>query len=289
MAPLLGTERRPLLVTAVPFAQLGRGRQAENVSFARGDPRVKTIAAAEQRTLDGHGARPDGEAVGVADPAAQLRHPAAIDRRLLQHPPFDDAGRSRDRHLVLEVAERPENGAHARDVVDLDAVAGRRFDPARAGAPIADAAFVDQSSVRVERRRTAGDDPLAAAKDLAPEEHDEIPQHRAERERRAGLDPEPAHPDVQNRVALSPAPFDLDEADGEGDVGGRRQPRRSGGTPGGRRLQDELRAAIGSRSEQTSHVELVSTVGEIDHGARRVLAGSSAPARGRARDFHYCG
>ena len=167
----------------------------------------------------------------------------------------------------------------------LAAVSIRR----RTGASIAQATFVDEPSVRVERRGTAGDHPLAAAKDLAPEEHDEIPQHRAERERRAALDPEPAHPDVQNRVALSPAPLDLDEADREGDVGGRRQPHRSGGAPGGRRLHHQLRAAVGSRREQTSDVELATTVGEIDHGAGRVRRAARHGAEGEHEISAFAG
>ena len=138
--------------------------------------------------------------------------------------------------------------------------------PARA--PIADAAFVDQSSAGVERRGTADDHSLPAAQDLAAVENDEIAQHRAERERRAGLDPEAAHPDVQNRVTLTPATFDLDETEREGHVGRRRQPRRPGRTPGGRGVHDQLRAGVASRSEHASYEELVSPVGEIDHRAR---------------------
>ena len=97
-----------------------------------------------------------------------------------------------------------------------------------------------------------------------------------------------AHPDVEHRVALSPTPLHLHQADGERNVGERRQPRRLGRTPGGCRLNDELRASVGGRSEEARYEELVSTVGEVEHGGG-AWPGNSGRAREPARDFRHCG
>ena len=143
-----------------------------------GDPCVETIATAEQRALHRHRTGPHGEAVGVLDPAAQLGHTGAIDRRQLQHSPLDHAGGSRHGHLVTKVAAA-QRMARTREMSSISTRSPKSLRSLRslvnatlfAVGPCSDGgcpAFVNEPTVWVERRRTAGDHPLSAAGGPAP-------------------------------------------------------------------------------------------------------------------------